>query len=110
MRHGGGGKHDAKAALARIEALTDRAYAGDPTGEPACDALGLLLTEIAIPRRVIEDIIAGFAHDAADRRPRSEADLLRHCTHFTGAGGVAQAKLTGDNIGHKTAAEHAPDP
>src|SRR3546814_5265971 len=109
MRHCGGGKHDAKAALARIDALTDRAYAGDPTGEPACDALGLLLTEIAIPRGVIDDIIAGFALDADDWRPRSEADLLRYCYHVAGAVGVAMALMMGIDPGDETTLDRASD-
>ena len=81
--------HDAKAAVARIRDLTDKAYRGEPTGEPAFDALGYLLTEVAIPRAVIDDIVAGFELDAADWRPRSEADLLRYSYHVAGAVGVA---------------------
>src|SRR3546814_15343360 len=110
MRHCGGGKHDAKAALARIDALTDRAYAGDPTGEPACDALGLLLTEIAIPRGVIDDIIAGFALGADDWRQRSEADLLRYCYHVAGAVGVAMALILGIDPGDEPPPHRAPHP
>ena len=70
--------HDAQGAVAKIHALTDRAYASDPTGDPAFDALGLLLAESDIPRAIIDDIIAGFELDAQDWRPRSEADLLRY--------------------------------
>lgn len=87
--------HDAKAALARIRTLTDAAFAGQPTGDKAFDALGFLLTEVAIPRAVIDDIIAGFALDADDWRPRSEADLLRYCYHVAGAVGVAMALVMG---------------
>jgi phytoene synthase len=91
--HGGAmsQNHDAQAALARIRTLTDAAFAGQPTGDKAFDALGFLLTEVAIPRGVIDDIIAGFALDADDWRPRSEADLLRYCYHVAGAVGVAMA-------------------
>lgn len=95
--HGGAmtSGHDAKAALARIRTLTDAAYRGEPTGERAFDALGLLLTEVDIPRGVIDDIIAGFELDADDWRPRSEADLLRYCYHVAGAVGVAMALVMG---------------
>jgi phytoene synthase len=95
--HGGAMQsgHDAKAALARIRALTDAAWRGEPTGERAFDALGLLLTEVEIPRAVIDDIIAGFELDADDWRPRSEADLLRYCYHVAGAVGVAMALVMG---------------
>src|SRR3546814_20937452 len=63
LRHGGGGKHDAKAALARIDALNDRAYAGAPAGEPRCAARGLQLTAIAIPPRDLDDILTGRSDD-----------------------------------------------
>ena len=109
--HGGAmaGDHDAKAALARIRALTDRAFAGEPTGAPAFDALGLLLTEIAIPRGVIDDIIAGFELDADDWRPRSEADLLRYAYHVAGAVGVAMALVMGIDAGDETTLDRASD-
>jgi len=109
MRRGDGGKRDAKAALARIDALTGQAYAGRSTGEPAFDALGLLLTEIAIPRGVIDDIIAGFALDADDWRPRSEADMLRYCYHVAGAVGVAMALVMGIDPDDETTLDRASD-
>lgn len=109
MRAKGSGGHDARAALARIHALTDRAFAGEPTGDPAFDALGLLLTEVAIPRRVIDDIIAGFELDADDWRPRSEADLLRYCYHVAGAVGVAMALVMGVDPADETTLDRASD-
>jgi phytoene synthase len=95
--HGGkmSADHDAAAAVAKIYALTDAVYRGEVTGEPAFDALGLLLTDVDIPRWVIDDIIAGFALDADDWRPRSEKDLLRYCYHVAGAVGVAMALVMG---------------
>ncbi|SKB36576.1 phytoene/squalene synthase family protein [Sphingopyxis flava] len=109
--HGGpmGAGHDAKAALTRIRALTDRAFAGEPTGEPAFDALGLLLTEIAIPCAVIDDIIAGFELDADDWRPRSEEDLLRYAYHVAGAVGVAMALVMGVDPADATTLDRASD-
>ena len=101
--------HDARAAIERIHFLTDRAFAGDPTGEPAFDALGLLLTEIAIPRSVIDDVIAGFELDAQDWRPRSEADLLRYCYHVAGAVGVAMALVMGIDPRDVTTLDRASD-
>ena len=109
--HGGtmAGGHDAHAALARIRALTDRAFAGEPTGEPAFDALGLLLTDVAIPRAVIDDIMAGFELDADDWRPRSEADLLRYCYHVAGAVGVAMALVMGIDPADERTLDRASD-
>ncbi len=101
--------HDAQAALARIRTLTDAAFAGQPTGDQALDALGYLLTEVAIPRDVIDDIIAGFALDADDWRPRSEADLLRYCYHVAGAVGVAMALVMGVDPADEATLDRASD-
>src|SRR3546814_3422021 len=45
--HGGAMKpgHDPAAAVAHIRAQTGKAFAGEPTGDMAFDALGFLLTE-----------------------------------------------------------------
>jgi 15-cis-phytoene synthase len=86
---------DPAARLAEIRAKTAAAYAGDVTGDPAFDGLAQLLTEVAIPRRYAEDVIAGFALDAADWHPRSEADLLQYCYHVAGAVGCMMAVVMG---------------
>src|SRR3546814_14467843 len=91
--------HDPAAAVAHIRAQTDKAFAGEPTGDMAFDALGFLLTEVAIPRAIIDDIIAGFELDAKDWRPRSEDDLLRYSYHVAGAVGVAMARSEERRVG-----------
>lgn len=109
--HGGAMKpgHDPAAAVERIRAQTARAFAGEPAGDPAFDALGLLLTEIDIPRAVIDDIIAGFELDARDWRPRSEADLLLYSYHVAGAVGVAMALVMGIDPDDTTTLDRASD-
>ncbi len=82
---------DAQARLGTIRFLTDAALAGQPTGVAAFDGLGVLASEVKIPRRFIEDHIAGFALDADDWRPRSENDLLRYCYHVAGVVGCMMA-------------------
>ncbi|PQM28355.1 phytoene synthase [Sphingopyxis lindanitolerans] len=101
--------NDAKAAVERIRARTDAAYAGQPTGDPAFDGLGYLLTEVTIPRAIIDDIIAGFDLDAEDWRPRSEADLLRYGYHVAGAVGVAMALVMGIDPNDETTLDRACD-
>lgn len=81
--------------LATIRTLTELAMAGEETGTPAFDALGQLMREVPLSRAMVEDVIAGFALDAADWRPRSEADLLRYCYHVAGAVGVMMAVVMG---------------
>ena len=81
--------------LADIADLTTRALGGEATGDPAFDALGLVVQECAIPHRYAYDLIEGFALDAAGWHPRSEADLLRYCYHVAGAVGCMMAVIMG---------------
>lgn len=86
---------DAPARVERIAGLTDAALAGEATGEPAFDALGLVAAETGLPPGWPRDLIEGFRLDAADWRPRSEADLLRYCYHVAGAVGLMMAVVMG---------------
>jgi phytoene synthase len=86
---------DPEARLATIRTLTELALAGEDTGAPAFDALAALMREVPLTRAMVEDVIAGFALDAAEWRPRSEADMLRYCYHVAGAVGVMMATVMG---------------
>ncbi len=86
---------DPMARLGTIRFLTDAALDGQPTGDPAFDALGIVARECNIPRRFIDDHIAGFALDAEDWSPRTEDDLLRYCYHVAGVVGCMMAVVMG---------------
>jgi 15-cis-phytoene synthase len=86
---------DPGARLAEIQSKTAAAYAGEASGNAAFDGLAQLLTEAAIPRYLADDMIAGFALDAADWHPRSEDDLLQYCYHVAGAVGCMMAIVMG---------------
>lgn len=86
---------DPGARLAEIRARTEAALAGEPSGDPAFDALGVVAAECALPRRMIDDHIAGFALDAEGWTPATEADLLRYCHHVAGAVGEMMALVMG---------------
>jgi 15-cis-phytoene synthase len=81
--------------LTAIRTLTAEALAGEPTGNPSFDALGVVARETGLTARMAEDVIEGFALDTADWLPRSEADLLRYCYHVAGAVGVMMAVVMG---------------
>ena len=66
--------------LAFLRDATDRALAGETIGVAPFDALRLVSAECAIPRRFIDDHLAGFALDAEGWRPRSERDLCAIAT------------------------------
>ena len=81
--------------LAQIRRLTDLALAGLPTGNPSFDAFAVVAGECGLTRAMAEDVIAGFALDAAEWHPRGEADLMRYCYHVAGAVGVMMAVVMG---------------
>jgi 15-cis-phytoene synthase len=83
------------AAVASIRDMTRAAMTGEPTGNPAFDALGVLRAETPVSQAMLDDVIAGFDLDAAGWRPRSEADMLRYCYHVAGAVGVLMAAVMG---------------
>ncbi len=95
--HGGERKVvvDAQARLGTIRFLTDSALNGVATGDPAFDAIGVVMRECPIPRAFIDDHIAGFALDSENWYPRSEDDLLRYCYHVAGVVGCMMAVVMG---------------
>lgn len=95
LGHGADAGADTRAGVAHLIAQTERALAGEPTGEVPFDALRLVAAECAIPHRLIRDHLEGFALDAREWRPRSEADMLTYCYHVAGAVGCMMAVAMG---------------
>lgn len=81
--------------LETIRRLTGLALRGEATGVASFDALGVVAAECGLSTAMAEDVIAGFALDAAGWQPRSEADLLRYCYHVAGAVGTMMAVVMG---------------
>lgn len=81
--------------LTVIRDLTTRAIAGETTGEPAFDALGIVAKECGLTQKMADHVIEGFALDAADWHPRRESDLFRYCYHVAGAVGIMMAVVMG---------------
>jgi phytoene synthase len=81
--------------LAHVRALTTLALSGAPTGDPAFDCLGVVAAETGLTQAMADAVIAGFALDAIEWHPRSEADLMRYCWHVAGAVGVMMAVVMG---------------
>lgn len=89
------GRAGAERRLRAIRLLTERAFEGLPTADPAFDAFGLVARESGLTREMAEDVIMGFELDATGWRPRTEADLARYCYHVAGAVGVMMAVVMG---------------
>ena len=90
-----GEQEGAERRIMGIRLLTERAFEGLPTADPAFDAFGLVARECGLTREMAEDVIMGFELDAEGWRPRSEADLARYCYHVAGAVGVMMAIVMG---------------
>ncbi|WP_267381847.1 MULTISPECIES: phytoene/squalene synthase family protein [unclassified Sphingomonas] len=86
---------DAPARLAELTAKTEAALAGRVVGDAPFDALRIVAAETRMPPALARDLIAGFALDAEDWRPRSEDDLYRYCYHVAGAVGCMMAVAMG---------------
>ena len=95
--------------LARIRDLTAQALVGQATGKPSFDCLGVVARECGLSAEMAEDVIAGFALDAADWRPATEEDLLRYCYHVAGAVGVMMAAVMGVPAGDEDTLDRACD-
>lgn len=95
MGHGRSVVDDPIERLETIRSLTEMALQGRETGNPAFDALGLVVAECAIPHELPRDLVRGFALDAVAFQPRDEADLYRYCYHVAGVVGVMMAIVMG---------------
>ncbi|MBO9576896.1 MAG: phytoene/squalene synthase family protein [Sphingobium sp.] len=95
--HGGvmSATDDPQARLAQIETLTDRALMDIGQLPPAFQGLRIVAEECRIPRRYMDDLIAGFALDTGGWRPRTEDDLLLYCYHVAGSVGCMMALVMG---------------
>ncbi len=95
----GEGRHDwggtPAERLARLAALTDRALAGEPTGDPAFEALARVAREVAMPTRYPHDLLEGFRMDVEWQEVRDCDQLLRYCYHVAGCVGVMMALVMG---------------
>jgi len=89
--------------------MTEAALAGTWVGDPAFDALRIVAAETAMPPHFARDLIAGFALDAENWRPRTEDDLYRYCYHVAGAVGCMMAVVMGVSPEDETTLDRACD-
>ncbi len=95
LGHGASAPADPHATQARLVALTAAALDSNAELPQPFAALRQVARETGMPRRMIEDHLAGFALDAGDWRPQSEDDLLRYCYHVAGSVGCMMAVVMG---------------
>jgi phytoene synthase len=107
--HGMTAVADPQARLALMRAKTERALAGEWVGDPAFDALRIVVAETNMPHQFVWDVIEGFALDADGWGPRHESDLYRYCYHVAGAVGCMMAIVMGVSPQDEDALDRAAD-
>lgn len=85
----------APARIAEMRAMTQAALDGEVVGDPAFDALRIVAAETRMPHAWPHALIDGFALDAREWRPRSEADLYKYAWHVAGVVGCMMAVVMG---------------
>jgi phytoene synthase len=80
---------------AELEVLTANALSRDDPLPAPFAALRQVARETGLPRRFVDDHLAGFALDTAGWRPDSGDDLLRYCYHVAGVVGCMMAVVMG---------------
>lgn len=100
---------DPHVRLAHIRDMTERALRGETTGDPAFDALGLVVAECKIPHAWPRDLVQGFAMDADGFSPRTTQDMLTYCYHVAGVVGLMMAVVMGVDPEDKETLGHAND-
>lgn len=81
--------------LAEVERLTEIALAGQPTSNPAYEALAQVVRETKMPPRYPRDLVHGFRIDMEERPFLTFDDTLTYCYHVAGCVGVMMAIVMG---------------
>ncbi len=95
--------------LAEVERLTEMALAGQPTGDPAYEALARVVRETGMPARYPRDLVHGFRIDMEERPFRTFDDTLAYCYHVAGCVGVMMAIVMGVSPDDKATLDRACD-
>ena len=104
-----GDTRPATVRLAEVEAQTERALAGQPTGDMAYDALARVVAETGLPPRYPRDLIEGFRIDVEERPFATFDDTLAYCYHVAGCVGVMMAVVMGVDPDDRATLDRASD-
>jgi phytoene synthase len=83
------------AALVRLRARLDAAYAGRPHDDPADRCFAEMVERHGMPRALPEALIEGFAWDAEGRRYQTLSDVRAYGARVAGAVGAMMTVLLG---------------
>lgn len=82
-------------ALGRLHERLNRIYAGCPIDDPADRALADVVHPFAIPKRLLEALLEGFAWDAEGRRYEDLSGVYSYSARVAGTVGAMMAALMG---------------
>lgn len=82
--------------LKKLSSRLDRIYGGSPEETPTDRAFCKVVHNFAIPRRLLDALIEGFAWDAELRRYETLSDVLSYATRVAGSVGAMMALLMGE--------------
>jgi phytoene synthase len=82
-------------AVRRLRAELDAVFQGRPQSHPTLAAFQELARRRRIPRLYADELVAGFAMDAAGHRYRSWADLRLYCYRVAGVVGLMMCHVMG---------------
>ena len=91
-----GDRSNAAACLADLERFTQRACAGQPTGDPAFDGLAEVVRRHGIPECYLLEHLAGFRMDVEAQHYTSLDDTMAYCWRVAGVVGVMMAMVMGN--------------
>jgi phytoene synthase len=83
------------AALHRLRARLDAAYAGTPFASPVDRALSDTVRRFHIPKVVFDALLEGFAWDVEGRRYRTLSDIYAYSARVAGSVGVMMSCMMG---------------
>jgi phytoene synthase len=83
------------AALARLRAEVDAVYAGRPLPHPRLAAFAAVVHARGIPRRYVDELLAGMAMDVAGVTYATTDDLLRYAHRVAGVVGLMLCHVWG---------------
>ena len=91
-----GDRSNAAACLADLERFTQRACAGQPTGDPVFDGLSEVVRRHGIPECYLLEHLAGFRMDVEEQHYTSLDDTMAYCWRVAGVVGVMMAMVMGN--------------
>ena len=104
-----GFKNGVRGNVSVLRGKTQQAIAGEAASELPFQALSVLLSECAIPERLLEDHLRGFVLDEAGWQPVTQEDLILYCYYVAGAVGCMMAIVMGVPAEDEETLERAAD-